>query len=99
MIGFLTLAAGDEMAGHGGEGGPCSGGDERGAALDPDDGRTEGGGGARTGDGRHEREQGGRPRRLAPPDLGGAGAAGSRRASGERRPASALRLVETKPRG
>jgi hypothetical protein len=51
---------------------------------DPGDGRTEGGGGARTGDGRHEREQGGRPRRLAPPDLGGAGAAGSGRASGER---------------
>ena len=83
----------------GGEGGPCSGGDGRGAASDLGDGRTEGGGGARTGDGRHERQQGGRPRRLAPPDLGGTSAAESRRASGERRPASALRLAETKPRG
>ena len=58
------------------------------AASDPGDAprrKNKGRRGARTDDGRHGREQGGRPRRLAPPDLGGAGAVGFGRASGEQR--------------
>ena len=61
------------------------------AASDPSDApRQKNGGrrGARTDDGRHGREQGGRPRWLAPPDLGGVGAAGS----GRQASSAALRL-------